>query len=125
MSVTSESLPESFKALEPWVAQWSIPHEAGRLGKRLSADARELNRFVAAVLPRIEEIIDYLNRVPGNDPDALHPDERRLFDMALTCMEAAIPGDLGWEGNDIEDSWPVERLTFLAPSIFPEPENRK
>lgn len=123
--MSSTTLPEPFKALEPWVAEWSIPHESGRLAKRLSAGTAELNKFVTAVFPRIEEIIEFLNRIPGNDPDALRPEERRLFDMALTCMEAVIPSDLGWETNDIEDSWPAKRLGFLPPSIFPEPQNRK
>ena len=125
MSGNKLQLPESFKALEPWVAEWSIPHESGRLGKRLSAGTKELNQFVGAVFPRIEEIINYLNGIPGNDPDALRPDDRRLFDMALTCMEAVIPSDLGWETNDIDDSWPANRLSFLPPSLFPEPDNRK
>ena len=125
MSGNKLQLPEAFKALEPWVAEWSIPHESGRLGKRLSASTTELNKFVSAVFPRIEEIINYLNGIPGNDPDALQPEDRRLFDMALTCMEAVIPSDLGWETNDIDDSWPANRLSFLPPSLFPEPDNRK
>ena len=53
------------------------------------------------------------------------PEERRLFDLAQTCMEASIPSDLGWETNDIEDAWPADRLMFMDPSFFPEPENRK
>ena len=118
-------LPPPFHALEPWVADWSIAHEAGRFNKRLATPARELDRFVGAVFPRIEEIVDFLNRIPTNDPDTLNRAERHLFDLALMCMEASIPGDLGWEGNDIEDAWPAERLTFLAPSLFPEPANRK
>lgn len=117
-------LPEPFKALEPWVAEWSIAHEAGRFKKRVSTPARELDRFVGAVFPRIDEIVDFLNRVPTADPDSLQPEERRLFDLALMCMEASIPADLGWEDNDIEDAWPADRLTFLAPSVFPQPANR-
>ena len=118
-------LPPPFHALERWVADWSIAHEAGRFNKRLATPARELDRFVDAVFPRIKEIVDFLNRIPTADPDSLEPAERRLFDLALMWMEASIPGDLGWEGNDIEDAWPAERLTFLAPSLFPEPANRK
>jgi hypothetical protein len=118
------SLPAAFKALEPWVADWSIPHESGRLNKRMAAEPAELNKFVGAVFPRIEEIIDFLNTL-GNNPDALKPEERRLFDLALTCMEAVIPSDLGWDTNDIEDSWPAKRLEFLYPSYFPEPVNRR
>ena len=117
-------LPQQFAALEPWVADWSIAHEAGRFNKRVSTPPRELDRFVAAVFPRIEEIVDFLNLIPGANPDALQATERRLFDLALMCMEASIPSDLGWEGNDIEDAWPAQRLTFFAPSLFPEPANR-
>jgi hypothetical protein len=119
------TLPAQFKELEPWIAEWSIPDEAGRFQKRVSTPTRELDRFVGAVFPRIDEIIGFLNAIPTADPDTLKPDERRLFDLALTCMEAAIPSDLGWEENDIEDAWPAQRLTFLAPSLFPEPANRK
>ena len=118
-------LPDQFKALEPWVADWSIPHEAGRFNKRVSSALRELDRFVAAVFPRIEEIVDFLNRIPTADPDTLEPAQRRLFDLALMCMEASIPADLGWEVNDIEDAWPPQRLQFFEPSWFPEPANRK
>ena len=118
-------LPEPFQALEPWVADWSIAHESGRFNKRVSASMRELDRFVEAVFPRIEEIVDFLNRIPTANPDTLAPPERRLFDLALMCMEASIPSDLGWEGNDIEDAWPAERLSFFGPSLFPEPANRK
>ncbi len=117
-------LPQQFAALEPWVADFSIAHEAGRFNKRVSTSPRELDRFVATVFPRIEEIVDFLNLIPGANPDALQPTERRLFDLALMCMEASIPSDLGWEGNDIEDAWPAQRLTFFAPSLFPEPANR-
>jgi len=117
-------LPQQFVALEPWVADWSIAHEAGRFNKRVATPPRELDRFVAAVFPRIEEIVDFLNLMPTANPDALQPAQRRLFDLALMCMEASIPSDLGWEGNDIEDAWPAQRLTFFAPSLFPEPANR-
>lgn len=118
-------LPEQFKALEPWVAEWSIPHECGRFNKRVASSMRDIDTFVAAVFPRIEEIVDFLNQIPTADPDTLKPAERRLFDLALMCMEATIPSDLGWEINDIEDAWPPQRLGFQYPGVFPEPDNRR
>jgi hypothetical protein len=118
-------LPAAFTALDPWVADWSIPHESGRFNKRVSTPPRQLDKFVGAMMPRIEEIIDFLNTIPTANPDALQPAERRLFDLALMCMEASIPADLGWESNDIEDAWPAARLTFIAPSLFPMPDNRR
>jgi hypothetical protein len=123
--VSRALLPDQFLALEPWVADWSIPHEAGRFNKRVSTPPRELDRFVAAVFPRVEEIVDFLNLIPTANPDTLKPEERRLFDLALMCMEASIPSDLGWDSNDIEDAWPARRLEFFEPSWFPEPANRQ
>lgn len=118
------SLPAAFRELEPWVAEWSIPHEAGRFNKRVSSPPRALDAFVRAVMPRMDDVVGFLNTLP-NTPDALKPEERRLFDLALMCMEASIPGDLGWDTNDIEDAWPAQRLTFLEPSWFPQPPNRE
>ncbi len=117
-------LPEQFKAFEPWVAQWSIAHEGGRFHKRVSSELADLNSFVEALFPRIDEIVGFLNGLPTHHPDSLKPEERRLFDLALMWMEASIPSDLDWDGNDIEDAWPAERLTFYGPSQFPDPANR-
>ena len=118
-------LPQAFADLAPWVAEWSIPHEDGRFTKRVASTPAALDAFVKAVFPRVEAIVDHLNQVPTNDPDTLAPPDRRLFDLALMCMEGVIPSDLDWETTDIEDAWPRDRMTFLAPSVFSEPANRR
>ena len=119
------TLPQDFKSFEKWVPDWSIPHEAGRFNKRVSTDMSELHEFVTALQAHIEKMIDHLNSLAVNDPDLLDSDHRRLFDLVLMWMEASIPFDLDWDLNDIEDAWPAERLTFLKPSFFPEPINRR
>ena len=118
------TLPADFKSFEKWVADWSIPHEAGRFNKRVSTDMAELYGFVTALQSHIERMIDHLNTLPVNDPDLLDADHRRLFDLVLMWMEASIPFDLDWDLNDIEDAWPADRLVILKPSFFPEPVNR-
>lgn len=120
----STSLPAGFADLEPYVADWSIPHEAGRFHRRVSVTPEELDRFVSAVFPRVDAMIEHLNRIPTNDPDTLAPPERRLFDLALTVMECVIPSDLDWDRTDILDAWPPHRMDFLDPSLFPIPANR-
>jgi hypothetical protein len=117
-------LPEAFADLAPWVAEWSIPHEDGRFAKRVSSTPDALNAFVNAVFPRVEAIVAYVNQFPTSDPDTLEPADRRLFDLALMCMEGVIPSDLDWDRTDIEDAWPRDRMTFMYPSVFPEPGNR-
>lgn len=118
------TLPAGFADLEPFVADWAIPHEAGRFNRRVSVTPAALDAFVRAVFPRVEAMVDHLNRIATNDPDTLAPPERRLFDLALTVMECVIPSDLDWGTTDIEDAWPPARLDFLDPSWFPPPANR-
>ena len=118
-------LPEAFADLEPWVAEWSIPHEDGRFAKRVASSPAALDAFVTVAFPRVEAIVAYVNQFPTSDPDTLTPPDRRLFDLALMCMEGVIPSDLDWELTDIEDAWPRHRMTFLNPSLFPEPANRR
>jgi hypothetical protein len=120
----STELPAGFRALEPWVAEWAIPFEGGRFEKRVSASPAALDAFVHAIFPRIDEIIGYLNGLGDVEPNALAPPDRRLFDLALMCMEGTIPSDLNWEITDIADAWPPERIEFLAPSALPAPANR-
>jgi hypothetical protein len=122
--VKNFTLPPKFKDFEKWVADWSIPHEAGRFNKRVSSDMEDLNKFVRDLQAHIEAMIDDLNTQTVNDPDLLDSDHRRLFDLVLMWMEASIPFDLDWDVNDIEDAWPAQRLEFLQPSFFPDPLNR-
>jgi hypothetical protein len=121
----NHTLPLAFKNFEKWVPNWSIPHESGRFNKRVSTEMFDLNDFVVMLQGSVEQMIDHLNTLPTTDPDLLDPENRRLFDLVLMWMEASIPFDLDWDENDIEDAWPAARLTFLKPSYFPEPFNRK
>jgi hypothetical protein len=112
----SASLPAAFADLEPWVAEWSLATEQARAEKRVSTPMPVLRAFHAATLPRLEAIIDYLNTLP-NDPQALAPDDGRLYALAQMVMEASAPIDLNWDSADIEDVFPMRRMKFHPPSI--------
>jgi len=105
-------LPDEFADLIPLVAEWALPTEVQRCHKRLGTDIAVLKAFHAQMFPRIEEIIRHLNGFP-NDPEALPPDAKRLFDLALMDMEAAAPIDLDWPSSDIRDVFPIDRFEFL------------
>lgn len=122
--MSAASLPVGFADLEPFVADWSIADEAGRFNRRVSVAKADLDRFVGAAFPRVDAMIEHLNRIATNDPDTLAPPDRRLFDLALTVMECVIPSDLDWDRTDILDAWPPHRLDFLDPSRLPTPANR-
>ncbi len=110
--MTEKILPDAFADLAPLVAEWALPTEAERCHKRLKTDIAVLRAFHDRVFPRIEAIIGHLNTFP-NEPEALPPDAKRLFDLALMDMEAAAPIDLEWPSSDIRDVFPIERFEFL------------
>ena len=109
-------LPEPFADLAPWVAEWSIGSEKARAEKRISTPIALLREFHAATLPRLEAMIEYFNTLP-NDPQALAPEAKRLYALAQMVMEASAPIDLNWDTPDIEDVFPMHRMTFHPPSL--------
>jgi hypothetical protein len=104
-------LPPDFADLQHLVRDWALPTEGQRATRRVSVPMQTLEAFQAQVIPRIEPVIEHLNRC-GNDPDALAPADRNLFHLALMAMEASAPIDLGWKSPDIEDVFPIDRFRF-------------
>ncbi|MDB5942869.1 MAG: hypothetical protein JWQ13_2435 [Ramlibacter sp.] len=109
-------LPPAFADLEPWVAQWSIATEKARAETRVATPIAVLREFHAALLPRLEPMIQYFNTLP-NDPDALSPPDKRLYALAQMVMEVSAPIDLNWDTPDIEDVFPMHRMKFHPPSV--------
>lgn len=80
------TLPEGFRELEPWVADWAKPTRAERYATRLGKDIDELTAFYDAITPRAEEAIDYLN---GFDLNALPDEEMRLMRLMYSLVLVA------------------------------------
>lgn len=109
-------LPAAFADLAPWVAEWSIRTEKARAEKRVCTPIERLREFHAALSPRLEAMFQYFNTLP-NDPQALSPPDGRLYGLAQMVLEASAPIDLQWDRPDIEDVFPLHRMTFHPPSI--------
>lgn len=105
------TLPQQFRDLEKW-SSWALPTEVERYSKRASCSMETLRAFYDAMKPRMEEIIQYLERFPWGTP--LGEEDERLFHMGMSYMEAAVPIDLGWKNVVAEDSFPVARLVVPA-----------
>lgn len=108
------ALPPQFDALQPFVADWALKAEKARHDFLVARSIAELRPFYDAMLPRMDEITQYLDRFPV---DALPPDAQVLFDLGMTFMECAHPIDLGWFTTDIEDKFPAERFEFFGASL--------
>jgi len=109
-------LPTAFAEFEPLVAEWALPNERARAYKRIETPIEKLHAFHAATVGRLEEILDYFNTFP-NDPAALPPDAKRLYQLTQMVMEASAPIDLQWPTPDIEDVFPMDRVRFHPPGI--------
>ena len=56
------ALPPDFADLEPF-ADWALPSEGERYGKRLASTMDELQAFYDAAFPRLQDSTDYLKSV--------------------------------------------------------------
>lgn len=85
MAEAENPFPKEFADLVPHRA-WAIATEVERIKKRMEASDEQLQAFYAALLPRMDAIFEYLNRLPM---DRMPDDARRLFDLAKSFMEIA------------------------------------
>jgi len=58
---------KKFAELEEFIKAWGLSTAHERLIKRSSATMDEIQSFYAAVTPRLEEMIDFLNEYPIDD----------------------------------------------------------
>jgi hypothetical protein len=116
--MTEPLLPAEFAGLLPFVADWALETEERRQKKRATSTLAEVRAFYDAAFPHLPAIIAWLDRYALADLDAgrLPPEAKRLHLIALACMEASHPVEMGWSATDIDDAFPIERLVYLAPS---------
>lgn len=73
-----------FSELEPLLHEWGLPTTRDRVVKRMNSSFEELEAFHAAMSPRLEEIIQFLNQFPL---DAIPEEHRPLAWTALAMCE--------------------------------------
>ena len=103
------SLPKGFEDLEPFVAEWGLTNERDRLVKLVGTSIPHLQTFYDAMIGRAEAARDYLSNLPI---DALPPDAKALFHLLMSFVEVAHPIELKWTTTDIDDAFPLDRVTF-------------
>jgi hypothetical protein len=91
MPEAANLFPKEFADLER-LRDWSLPGEVDRIGKRMESSDDEIRAFYDAMLPRMDDVYQYLNRFPLTD---MPEDARRLFDVAKSFMEIANIAERG------------------------------
>ena len=98
--MSEHQLPEPFADLTLYLA-WALPTDRERCAKRQSSTMAEINAFYHAVLPRMEEILSYVEQYP---PEQIPADVQRLFYLTLSLAKIApaveMYGDPNAEGLD-------------------------
>ena len=90
-----------FSDLNEFVAIWGLPTAHERLGKRSDATMGEIEIFYQAIVPRLEEIITFLNQFPVDQiPDEFLP-------LACTALAAC-------EIDDAVNIWKSPTLDLAA-----------
>jgi len=73
-----------FNELDFFTKAWGLPTTHDRLVKRLESTFEELKEFHAAMTPRLDEIIEFLNQFPTDDIPERY---QALSFMALAMCE--------------------------------------
>ena len=93
-------LPPEFSDLEPFVQEWCFDGEPERYAKRLASTMEEIQAFYDAVMPRAEEAIRYLDKLPLND---LPEDAFRLLKLLYSLIVMSFPVEI-WRQPRIPDT---------------------
>jgi hypothetical protein len=73
----------------------------------------EIQAFYEAMLPRMDEIINYLNQYPL---DGLPAEAKRLFDLALSLMEISPAVEL-FKEPDETGAFEATRFKIIEPGL--------
>jgi hypothetical protein len=92
-------LPPEFADLEPF-ADWALPTEPERYGKRLSSSMEEMQVFYDAAIPRLEDAASYLEQLPLA---ALPDDATRLLQLCYALINVSFPVE-AWRQPRVPDS---------------------
>ncbi len=80
------ALPEQFKPLRKFVADWAINTEQARFEKRLNTPYEVIKTFYEAIIPLMPDIMSYLKSKPVS-PE-MQCDKNIMF-LALSCVEVS------------------------------------
>ncbi len=89
-------LPPEFADLEPLArAGWCLDTEIERTRKRRTSTTETLRAFYTQVRPRLEAVLEYLDRYPL---DGLSPQQTNLLNLTLSMTEVAFAVEK-YQGN--------------------------
>ena len=109
------ALPGQFSDLESFAETWALPTELQRSRQRWAAGPDDYRRFYEAMLPLLDEVLNYLDQFkPGKLPESVLP----LYHLALAFAEAAPHNELYDCSNKIPNSFAAHRFVAAHGEII-------
>jgi hypothetical protein len=109
--MSEHQLPEPFADLTLYLA-WALPTERERSAKRQASTMAEISAFYQAMLPRMDEILSYLEQYP---PEQVSADAQRLFYLTLSLAKIAPAVEMYGEPN----AEGLDALRLVNVDIYP------
>jgi len=93
-------LPTEFADLEPYAATWCLGSEPERYAIRLASTMPEMFAFYAAITPRAEAAMSYLDQFPLSD---LSDDATNLLHLLYSLGMGSFPVE-AWSQPKVPDT---------------------
>lgn len=104
-AVNEPLLPEPFDDLDRF-ADWALEPERARNEKAAAASTEEIRAFYNAMMPRIDEILDYLEAISG-DGGGMPAPAHRLNLMLLSLVEVGVLVELHKQRESVDACDPL------------------
>jgi hypothetical protein len=105
-------LPTEFADLEAF-SDWCLEFERERYAKRLATSMHEMQSFYDGVFPRLEAIIEYLDRF---DLNALPEDASHLLWLSYSLVNVSFPVEV-WRQPRVPDSGAASMDVIVEPAV--------
>jgi hypothetical protein len=92
-------LPDAFAEFEPFAATWCLATEAERYARRLASSMEDMIEFHDALLPRLEEAIEYCDKHPLDD---LPEDVTHLLQLIYSVIMVAMSVEIFFQPKAVD-----------------------
>lgn len=86
-SLDKDGFPDTFAELKGFIEKWALPTNAERYAVRSTCSMEELRGFYDAMVPRLEELLTWLDRKPI---DQLEGADLQLLQLCLSLSEVGL-----------------------------------
>ncbi len=99
--MTDARLPAAFADLEPFSATWCLATESERYARRMASSMDEMQAFYDAFFPRVNEAVDYCDKVPLDD---LPDDARRLLQLVHSLVMVSMAVEIWHQPRPVDSA---------------------